>query len=71
MTSGCRSVGRRKVGIGGSSPRTNPFRSRLTLIWSYGDLHKRLGASCVVFRMDRSHSLFLRLRINLQGWISV
>jgi hypothetical protein len=57
MTSGCCSAGRRKVGISGSSPQTNPFRSRLIFIWSCGDLHKRLGASCVVFRMgtNRSH----------------
>jgi hypothetical protein len=61
MTSGCCSAGRRKVGIGRSSPRTNPFRSRLIFIWSCGDLYKRLAASCVVFRMgDQTFVVTLR-----------
>jgi hypothetical protein len=59
MTSGCCSAGRRKVGIGRSSPRTNPFRSRLIFIWSCGDLYKRLAASCVVFRMRTKRSWLL------------
>src|SRR5437879_2441999 len=44
------------VTLTGSSPRTNPFRSRLIFIWSCGDLHKRLGAPCVAFRMETNRS---------------
>jgi len=70
MTSGCCSAGRRKVGIGGSSPRTNPFRSRLIFTTAH-----HLEASGDILRANAANVILLEepedARQSATGWLSV